>query len=52
MQGPVWLPGEILEKHRSTLYTVLLTDGRKVRKHTDQLLTQVKPAETNNAKHA
>ena len=26
--GPMWLPGEIVEKQESTLYTVLLTDGR------------------------
>ena len=44
--GPMWLPGEIMEKHGSTLYTVLLTDGRRVRKHTDQLMTRVRPAET------
>ena len=28
---PMWLPGEIVEKHGSTLYTVLLIDGRRVR---------------------
>ena len=44
--GPMWLPGEIVEKQGSTLYTVLLTDGRRVRKHTDQLMTRVRPAET------
>ena len=44
--GPMWLPGEIVEKQGSTLYTVLLTDGRRVRKHTDQLMTRVRPAAT------
>ena len=48
-QGPKWLPGEIVEKQGSTLYTVLLTDGRRVRKHTDQLMTQVKPAKQDRA---
>ena len=33
--GPTWLPGKVVEKHGSTLYTVLLKDGRRVR---DQLL--------------
>ena len=44
--GPMWLPGEVVEKQGSALYTVLLTDGRRVRKHTDQLMTRVRPAET------
>ena len=48
-QGPKWLPGEIVEKQGSTLYTVLLTDGRRVRKHTDQLMTRVKPAKQDRA---
>ena len=44
-QGPMWVPGEVVEQHGATLYTVLLTDGRRVRKHTDQLMTRAKPAE-------
>ena len=38
-----------MEKHGSTLYTVLLADGRRVRKHTDQLMTRVKPADQDRA---
>ena len=48
-QGPMWLPGEIVEKQGSTLYTVLLTDGQRVSKHTDQLMTRVKPATQDRA---
>ena len=48
-QGLKWLPGEIVEKQGSTLYTVLLTDGRRVRKHMDQLMTRVKPAKQDCA---
>ena len=33
----VWLPGKVTEIHGSALYTILLNDGRSVRKHTDQL---------------
>jgi hypothetical protein len=47
--GPRWLPGEIVEKQGSTLYLVLLTDGRRVRKHADQLITRAKPAKTAHA---
>ena len=50
-QGPTWLPGEVVEKHGFTLYTVLLTDGRRIRKHMDQLMTQTKPAKTDRAEH-
>ena len=38
--GPTWLPGEVVEKHGSSLYTVLRRDGRRVRKHVDQLLAR------------
>ena len=34
-QGPKWLPGEIVKKHGSALFTVQLKGGRKARKHTD-----------------
>ena len=44
-QGPKWLPGEIVEKHGSTLFTVQLKDGRKARKHTDQLMARATNAE-------
>lgn len=43
-QGPKWLPGEIVEKHGSTLFTVQLKDGRKARKHTDQLMARATDA--------
>ena len=34
--GPMWLPREVVEMQGSALYTVLLTDDQRVRKHTDQ----------------
>ena len=35
--GDVWLPGTVVKKLGSTMYAVLLVDGRNVRKHTDQI---------------
>ena len=35
--GDVWLPGTVVKKLGSTMYAVLLEDGRNVRKHTDQI---------------
>ena len=36
--GPKWLPGRIVESSGNVLFTVVLMDGRQVRKHTDQLI--------------
>ena len=36
--GPQWLPGKIIELHGNVLFTVLLEDGRRVKKHTDQII--------------
>ena len=45
-QGTAWLPGKVVEKHGSTLYTVLLQDRRQVRKHTDHLMASTESRET------
>ena len=39
--GDMWLPGKVMEIQGSTLHTVLLEDGRSVRRHTDQLRSRV-----------
>ena len=39
--GDKWLPGKIVQTIGSTMYDVLLDDGRKVRKHADQLRSRV-----------
>ena len=39
--GVMWLPGEIVSGLGSTMYEVQLTDGRKVRKHADQLRSRI-----------
>ena len=44
--GEVWLPGKVTNIQGSTLHTVLLRDGRSVRRHTDQLRSRV---ESENA---
>ena len=38
--GMKWLPGKIIESHGNVMFTVELEDGRKVRKHTDQLISR------------
>jgi translation initiation factor IF-1 len=42
--GVRWLPGEIVSNIGSTMYEVKLTDGRRVRKHADQLRSRVRVA--------
>ena len=37
----MWLPGKVTGIQGSTLHTVLLKDGRSVRRHTDQLRPRV-----------
>ena len=37
-QGDHWLPGKIIELHGNVMFTVLLEDGRKVKKHADQII--------------
>ena len=44
--GPKWLPGKVIEKVGSRLHTVVLADGRQVRKHSDQLLARAMPEST------
>ena len=39
--GDMWLPGKVTGIQGSTLHTVLLKDGRSVRRHTDQLRPRV-----------
>ena len=38
--GTKWLPGKVLESHGDVMFTIELEDGRKVRKHTDQLISR------------
>ena len=38
LRGQKWLPGRIVESSGNALFTVVLMDGRQVRKHTDQLI--------------
>ena len=35
-----WFPGKIIESHGNVMFTVELEDGRKVMKHTDQLISR------------
>ena len=37
INGPTWLSGEIKEIQGSLSYTVLVLDGRPVKKHVDQI---------------
>ena len=39
--GDMWLPGKVTGIQGSALHTVLLQDGRSVRRHTDQLQSRV-----------
>ena len=39
--GLPWLPGKVVEKLGTVMYRILLEDGRKVRKHADQLKHRV-----------
>ena len=39
--GVMWLPGEMVSCLGSTMYEVQLMDGRKVRKHADQLRSRI-----------
>ena len=39
--GNPWLPGKVTSKLGSTMYSVLLNDGRNVRKHADQIRSRV-----------
>ena len=48
-QGPIWLPGKVVEIHGTTLFTVQLEDGRKVRKHLDQLLARARSTPGDSA---
>ena len=38
VSGDHWLPGKIIELHGNVMFTVLLEDGRKVKKHADQII--------------
>lgn len=44
--GDTWLPGKIVKTLGSTMYAVLLNDGRCVRKHTDQMRARVETSGT------
>ena len=35
--GPAWLPGQVVEVSGAVLYTIMLEDGRSVRRHVEQL---------------
>ena len=35
--GPAWLPGQAVEVSGAVLYTIMLEDGRSVRRHVEQL---------------
>ena len=37
VRGPLWLPGQVLEFINDKLYLIMLTHGRRVRKHIDQI---------------
>ena len=39
--GNPWLPGKVTNKLGSTMYGVLLNDGRSVRKHADQMRSRI-----------
>ena len=39
--GNSWLPGKVTNKLGSTMYGVLLNDGRSVRKHADQMRSRI-----------
>ena len=39
--GNPWLPGKVTNKLCSTMYGVLLNDGRSVRKHADQMRSRI-----------
>ena len=40
--GVLWLPGEIVSNIGSAMYEVKLTNGRRVRKHADQLRSRIR----------
>ena len=39
--GPGWLPGKVVEVVGAVLFTVLLEDGRQIRRHAEQLQSRV-----------
>ena len=47
--GNSWLPGKVTSKLGSTMYNVLLNDGRNVRKHADQMRSRIENNQGNNA---
>ena len=46
--GDTWLLGRVTEVQGFTLYTVLLDDGRSVRRHADQLQARVEARDVMN----
>ena len=43
--GPKWLPGNVVETEGSVMYQIQLPDGRRVRRHADQLRSRVADSE-------
>lgn len=46
--GNSWLPGKVTSKLGSTMYNVLLNDGRNVCKHADQMRSRMENDQCNN----
>ena len=45
-QGPLWLPGVVLNLEGSVMYQIRLNDNRVIRRHIDQMRPRVSGSQT------